>query len=117
MNHIRVKFHCNLDDVMRREVWPEYLPVVPAVGDIIESARKYKGIKTTGGTHGQKVVEQEIVMRLQVVSVTWKPKKREGNEYSTGGIEWIPEIELDVISSPFKNITNWKEWYERLIPA
>ena len=115
MNHIRVKFHCNLDDVMRREVWPEYLPVVPAVGDIIESARKYKGIKTTGGTHGQKVVEQEIVMRLQVVSVTWVPDTTMdmNEEYH----DWIPEIELDVISSPFKNITNWKEWYERLIPA
>ena len=112
---VRTSFRCNLDDVMRQEIWPRVMPTCPQVGDIIQSARKYKGIKTTGGTHGQKVVEGERVVQLQVVRVTWVPETTmDGDEEYH---EWYPVIELHLIPTQFNSITVWEEWYNRLVPA
>ncbi len=96
MNHIKVRFRCNLDDVMNQEIWPEYLPSVPAVGDVIQSARKYK----------------DRVVQLKVCRVTWEPVKHES---ASSGFEWIPVIELHLM--PYWTITKWEKWYNDLIPA
>lgn len=103
---IRVYCRTNLD--LSHEEWPDYLPVVPSVGDHIRSKVK----------HGT------FQLELEVHSVTWvfmknalTPQERDC---------WVPEIELHMTSFhrglPAKHphaatgsITAFYEWYAPLV--
>lgn len=107
MNHIKIRWRCNLDDVMRREKWPEYLPQVPAVGDHIQSGTVYNG-----KWDGNEFFEGKRYLVLKVVRVTWEPKhtKDMGHEV----IEWAPVVELHLPDHHFQNIIEFEKWYNSL---
>ena len=93
---IRVKFRCNLDDVMRQEIWPKLMVAVPQVGDVIQSARKFKG---------------DRVVQLRVCRVTWVPDTT--MDMQEAYHEWIPVIELGLM--PYWTVTRWEDWYNSLV--
>lgn len=86
-----MKINCrtNLDDIMRREQFPTQLPVVPRVGDKIQSATVWK---------------DKIQIELEVVAVTWKR-----NEFTS---EWEPEVELHLPKSKRISIAMWEAHYK-----
>lgn len=84
MNHISVRFRTNLD--LAYEKWPSYLPVVPAVGDYIQSGQ---------------VWDNRFQLTLEVYSVTWVHFNN----------EWIPEIELHIRKVSKMSITDFYNWY------
>ena len=85
---MRIKYHTNLDDVMRQEVFPVELPVVPRIGDKIQSATNWMG------RH----------IELEVVNVTWKK-----DNFTH---QWQPEIELHLPKSKNMSISMWKAHYD-----
>lgn len=73
---MRVKCQTNLD--LNDEQWPDELPSVPRVGEVIQSAT---------------VWPNRFQLELQVVGVTWK---KSGGLWCPG--EWVPVIELHMAS-------------------
>lgn len=92
---INIMCHTNLD--LSNERWPDKLPTMPAVGDEIESATRWKdGFRLT----------------LQVVKVRWSYNSRCG--------EWYPQVELHMTnfqkmlpcsSGAAGSIRAFYEWY------
>ena len=82
-------------DLLPCEQWPTHLPVLPNVGDHIESAYKW----------GNKIVV------LKVIGITWKL----GHDYHQNPIldNWYPEIELH-LPSFWENISRFYEWYGQI---
>ena len=77
-------------DLNRRgiEKWPEELPVCPQVGDLIESAHKWKNM---------------YVLQLEVYRVTWK--------ITSNQKMWYPEIEMHLPKGRFENLREFYKWY------
>ena len=84
-----IKVHCRTNlDLDPAEIWPTELPAVPRVGDLIQSATKWRN---------------GFQLRLEVMSVTWKT----GSE----GCGWWPEVELHIRRSSNYTLTGFYEWY------
>jgi hypothetical protein len=72
MDTIRVVCRVNLD--LHGEIWPEKMPAVPRVGDLIQSAQIWDGFQ----------------LSLQVNRIIWK----QGKEYLSKKSYWYAELEL-----------------------
>jgi hypothetical protein len=88
LNHIKIKFKTNLD--LFQESWPDALPAIPVVGDLIFSGTLREGRS----------------LCLQVHTVRWLPLPD-----SLGFQEWTPEIELHLVSDRWGSIRAFYEWY------
>lgn len=82
---MKVKCRTNLD--LHYEVWPDDLPAIPRVGDLIESCV----------THNK-----TFKLRLEVYSVTWRQNQE-------------PEIELHIPNYRQWSIAQFYEWYAPLV--
>lgn len=86
-----MKVHCHTNlDLMKAEVWPQYLPTVPAIGHRIQS---------------EKVWKDGFQLQLEVCGITWKYSERDN---------WVPYIELHLtsIQKQFpKGLCGFYEWY------
>ncbi len=96
-----MRIHCftNLD-LLPCEKWPEDLPVVPCVGDRIESGHKWK-IDGEGPAHA---------VELRVVMITWRlfPVTLGGPKS-----EWAPRVELH-LPTYWENLTAFFTWYGKI---
>jgi hypothetical protein len=113
-----VKIHCrtNLDLVHTSERWPNELPEVPRVGDIIQSANVWKYHPEFDGDGGFIRFLQEGQLELAVVQVTWKwlGKDMWGNAREILEDVWSPEVELNLPPHRFENLTRFHEWYGKI---
>lgn len=93
-----IKLHCRTNlDLDNREKWPEQMPEIPRVGDIIQSNHRH----TYNGS--------SVALELVVVRVKWVPKTIGPNV-----IEYRPEVELHLIPSRYSTITDFYAWYGRI---
>jgi len=105
---MKVRCHTNLD-LPHTEKWPDDLPAVPRVGDRICSGYIWH-------TNGDRIGFQ---LELEVCGVRWVPNQAGYEE--TGAMtrfikqEWIPEIELHIISARKWSITDFYKWYAPLV--
>ena len=90
---MKIRCHTNLD--LFNEQWPEDLPILPRVGDHIESATEW----TLGG--------MKCKLQLAVVRVTWE-HSRDIYHYQNN---WIPRIELHLPPHRFENLIEFYAWY------
>lgn len=123
---IPVHCHTNLDLVNSAECWPEELPAVPNVGDLIESAYKWKWYRTP---HHNEYIRQQVLtneipadycqgpfnahLELEVVRVVWISTTNEfmaAPSYQ-GPVQWMPKIELHLPKGRFENLIAFYEWY------
>ena len=110
---MKLRWKCNLDDVMRREIWPEYLPELPRVGDHIQSAQHYRGRreKLTG-----ELIDGERSLELVVVRVTIKDDKNWRQFGDTPNeSNWYAEVELHLPKNHFEHISAFEKWYNSLV--
>lgn len=83
---MKIRFRCNLDDVMKSETFPDDLPEVPRIGDLITSSTK----------HGQ------VQVQLRVVGITWEQQSDK---------KWAPIVELG-LKNYFLHVAHWEIWYD-----
>ena len=80
---VSLQCHTNLD-LCYEEKWPESLPVLPCVGDLIESGYEHRG---------------GFRLRLKVVRVVWKHDDN----------MWKPHVELHDFMN--RSLDEFSEWY------
>lgn len=90
MSQVPVRFRTNLD-LHHSEEWPERLLGRPVVGDLVQSRTSRRGVK----------------LELEIKRVTWKTL--DGEEYA------FVEAELGLVTTRFKSITDFQEWYQGLL--
>lgn len=98
---LKVYFRTNLDLLPPDLNWPEELPEIPRVGDLIRSPQtwKYDPGNTIGG---------QGVLELEVCRITWK-------QFDNGVRNWwAPEIELHLPKSRWQSLTHFYEWYGKI---
>ncbi len=91
-NDVEIRCRTNLD--LNGEGWPERLPTVPRVGDVIESSTSWFGTR----------------LRLKVCGVTWKYREGQQGIIRPG---WYAEIELHMEAN-FRCVSHFEAWYRRI---
>lgn len=114
---MKMYFRTNLD-LCHCERWPDELPEVPHVGDLIQSAHEWEYLPKgfNDGTRTQEEINKckrlKARIELRVCQVTWIAKEERNDLYRppTWGL-WEPEIELHLPQSRFENLTAFYEFY------
>jgi hypothetical protein len=118
---MKVTFRTNLD-LSRAEKWPEELPEVPRVGDLVESDHLHKYYRTpanhkslrdrcVAGAISAAYTEGPFEYRLElaVVRVTWRTDKSAWEGWPS---KWSPEVELHLPTSRWATLRDFYEFYE-----
>lgn len=100
---MRIICHTNLD-LERCEVWPKDLPIVPRIGDLIESAFGWKRCDSKGWAY------PIVHLELEVVRVAWRYTTTD--KFRTW--DWEPRIELHLPKGRFESLTTFYEWYGKI---
>lgn len=100
---IPVVCHCNLD-LERCEKWPKYLPAMPQVGNLIESAHAWT---LSDG-------KSKLRLELEVSSVAWKYIEKE-SLLSSCDSHWECHVELSLPKiGSFKHTVQFELWYKKI---
>lgn len=119
-----MKIYCRTNlDLCPAEKWPEELPEVPRVGDLIESGYVWLYYHTTTTCQSLRLAYQrgEISanyqegphkgrLELAVVRVTWV-HQLEGLPFDSSLHRWIPQVELHLPPNRYANLRDFYEWY------
>ena len=90
-----MKVYCRTNLDVEGEQWPDELPVIPCVGNLIQSATKW----------GQTQVQIE----LKVCGITWKKHTNEFNPRIPS--IWVAHVEMTLPDS-FRCISHFSAWYD-----
>lgn len=100
---MHIRFFCDVR-VDEKERWPIDMPVVPRVGDLVESAYTWKINKSP---YEWEAGEKNLTrLTLQVTRVTWVHVPQEHNEH------WMPVVILDFPKDRFLNAADFQKWYK-----
>lgn len=118
---VKIRCRTNLDLLPCAEKWPDELPEVPRVGDLIESGHEWVWYRTPGvdETLREHVLSGEITadysegpfrsrLELQVVRVVWRAVRQDYDPV------WAAELELHLPKGRFETLTTFYEWYGQI---